>query len=99
MATTSEKLAELLFDVFTESASEQSMHKLTDILHTFKTSHYRAYNNVRQQPFAAHLIEALEEAVDFHKSLADINAECDAQDLEEERRFFEKHNAVTMSGG
>jgi len=65
MASCGEKLAEVLFFTLIDDASSKNMQSIAEILHLFKQSHGRSYNSVKRQPFAAHLIEAMEEALQY----------------------------------
>lgn len=66
--SSSEKIAEALTEALM-TAADSDIEALGKELEEFKTRFFRSYQGVRQQPFARHLIDAIDEAVRFNKEM------------------------------
>jgi hypothetical protein len=60
-----EKLAETLYEILADSATEAQLKELSDTLTAFKERYLRSYEDVKRQPFARYVIEAMEEALRY----------------------------------
>ena len=102
MASNGEKLAETLFFILTDDASSRHVQHIAEILHTFKNSHRRAYNSVKKQPFAAHLIEAMEEALEYmgwdEESIEEVQGIKAKQEAERAATAQTLNNQAMMGG-
>lgn len=59
-------LGEALFDVLSQNATNKQIVEIAAILKKFKETKGRSYKDVKRQPFARSLIEAMEEACRYH---------------------------------
>jgi hypothetical protein len=66
--STSEKFGEALFELL-QNAPDKHADELVEIIKTFRETYARSYRDVKRQPFARNIIEAVEEYERFQNAM------------------------------